>query len=410
VAIGSPIGGLSLVVRWTRSWAGTTSAKRVVAGVVTSLAFAASAQAAPYIGVDTWYAYGPNVNEQTVVNLTDATVDRGLKAAGYKYVWIDAGWWKAANGPGTPGARNANGSIQLDATLWPHGMRWLTDYIHSKGLRAGIYTDAGPVGCGNGGSWEHYQQDADTFAAWGFDAVKMDYCGGGRTGMTPEQNFSAFSASLRATGRPMLLNICNVLHPSGGPGYWLTAWRFGARVSNAWRTGPDIGWPGVVSWSNVLRNLDLDASHPQAQSAGHYNDPDYIVPGASKTLGESRAQVTMWAMESAPLMVSADLEHLPSQLVALTTNRSVIAVDRTDVQARQVGRGVWTKPAPKGGVYVALLNRQGTVRKMTARSLHQGRHPVVRNVWTGRKSTSTHSNVTVTVPGNSAVLLQVTTH
>jgi len=89
----------------------------------------------------------------------------------------------------------------------------------------------------------------------------------------------------------------------------------------------------------------------------------------------------------------------------------VIAVDSTDVQARQVGHsGVWTKPAPNGGVYVALLNRQGIARKMTAHSLHQGRHPVVRNVWTGRRSTSTHANVTMTVPGNSAMLLQVTSH
>jgi alpha-galactosidase len=135
------------------------------------------------------------------------------------------------------------------------------------------------------------------------------------------------------------------------------------------------------------------------------------VPGESKTLGESRAQVTMWAMESAPLMVSADLQHLPSELVAMITNRSVIAIDRTDIQARQFGHsGVWTKPAPNGGVYVALLNRQAIARKMTAGSLQQGRHPIVRNVWTGRNSPSTHSNVTVTVPGNSAVLLQVTRH
>ena len=380
-------------------------------GVGTSLAFAASARAAPYMGVDTWYGYGLNVNEQTVVNLTNATVDRGLKAAGYGYVWIDAGWWKPADGPGTPGARNADGSIQLDPSLWPHGMRWLTDYIHSKGLLAGIYTDAGPVGCGNGGSWGHYQQDSDTFAAWGFDAIKVDYCGGGRTGITPEQNFSAFAATLRATDRPMLLNLCDVLHMDGGPGQWLDMWSFGPAISNSWRTGPDVGWPGVVSWSNVLRNLDLDAAHPQAQSPGHYNDPDYIVPGESKTLGESRAQVTMWAMESAPLMVSADLEHLPRQLVALTTNQSVIAVDRTDVPARQVGHsGVWTKPAPTGGVYVALLNRQDTARKMTAVALGAGRHPVVSNVWTGRTSTSTHANVTVTVPGHSAVLLHVTSH
>jgi alpha-galactosidase len=162
----------------------------------------------------------------------------------------------------------------------------------------------------------------------------------------------------------MLVNICDVLHPNDGPGQWLETWSFGSGISNSWRTGLDIGWPGVVSWAHVLRNLDLDAGHPQAQSPGHYNDPDYIVPGGTKTLGESRAQVTMWAMESAPLMVSADLEHLPTRLVALTINRSVIAVDRTDVQARQVGHsGVWAKPAPKGGVYVALLNRQATAAR-----------------------------------------------
>ena len=119
----------------------------------------------------------------------------------------------------------------------------------------------------------------------------------------------------------------------------------------------------------------------------------------------------MWAMQSAPLMVSADLEHLPRQLVALTTNKSVIAVDRTDVQARQAGHsGVWTKPAPTGGVYVALLNRQAAGRKMTAFDLHQGRHPVVRNLWTGRTSTAARANLTLTVPGNSAALLQVTSH
>jgi len=223
IAIGSAIGGLSSVVRHTRSWDGTTYARRVAASVVASLALAASAHAAPYMGVDTWYGYGVNVNEQTVLNLTNATVDRGLQAAGYRYVWLDAGWWRPANGPGTPGARNADGSIQLDPSLWPHGMRWLTDYIHSKGLLAGIYTDAGPVGCGNGGSWGHYQQDVDTFATWGFDAVKVDYCGGGRTGMAPEQNYSAFSAALRATGRPMLFDICDAVHPNGGPGDWLTA-------------------------------------------------------------------------------------------------------------------------------------------------------------------------------------------
>jgi alpha-galactosidase len=371
------------------------------------LSLAATAKAAPYMGVDTWYSYGLNVNEQKIVSLTDATVSRGLAADGYRYVWLDAGWWKAADGPGTPGTRNPDGSIQLDPSLWPHGMRWLTDYIHSKGLLAGIYTDAGPVGCGNGGSWGHYQQDADTFAAWGFDAVKMDYCGGGRTGLTPEQNFSAFSAALKATGRPMLFNVCDAMHPNGDPGDWLTNWQFGPGVSNSWRTGPDIGWPGTVPWTNVLRNLYLDAAHPAAESPGHYNDPDYLAPGMSKTYAESRAQVTMWAMESAPLMASVDVATLPTSLLDLLTNPEVLAIDRSDVQALQVRPGVWVK-AERHGMDVAFLNSSAVPERFRYVVRGLGRHLSVRDPWRRYTRLQATRVVTATVGANSAYVVHVT--
>ena len=137
---------------------------------------AGRAGAIPYVGVDTWYAYGLNVDEQTVIHLANAVVRRGLKAVGYQYVWIDAGWWKPTAGPGTPGARDAAGDIELDAAQWPHGLRWLTDYIHSLGPqgRLSIRTLV-RLGAGNRGSWGHYQQDTDQFATWRHSsAVKVD--------------------------------------------------------------------------------------------------------------------------------------------------------------------------------------------------------------------------------------------
>jgi alpha-galactosidase len=251
--------------------------------------------------------------------------------------------------------------------------------------------------------WGHYQQDADTFAAWGFDAVKMDYCGGPITGLTPAQNFGAFRQALNATGRPMLLNVCDVDHPpNNGPGDWLTAWTYGPAVANSWRTGPDIGGPGYVSWPDVLRNLDLNAGHPQVQKPGHYNDPDYIVPGAGKTLGESQAQVTMWAMESAPLMLSADVPSMPAPLLTLAESRDVIAVDQTGVPASQIRPGVWVKPFGQGRV-VAVLNRSPTLMKTTV----AGGTPVwVRDLWTGNGQ-RVEGRVPVTVPANAAVLIEI---
>ena len=381
----------------------------VLAFVLVVFLLAGRAGAIPYVGVDTWYAYGLNVDEQTVIHLANAVVRRGLKAVGYQYVWIDAGWWKPTAGPGTPGARDAAGDIELDAAQWPHGLRWLTDYIHSLGLKAGIYTDAGPVGCGNGGSWGHYQQDTDQFATWGFDAVKVDYCSGGRTGNTPQQNYTTFRAALDATGRPMLLDITNV-QSVNGVGYWLSAWQFGPLVATAWRTGPDIGWPGHVSWADVLRNLDDDALHPSAQSSGHYNDPDYLVPGATKTRSESAAQVSMWAMLAAPFMVSVDLPHTPKTLLSLITNPEVIAIDQdpTDTQAREVGTsGIWIKPMTVG-VAVAFLNRSNRSRVMTASdaSIGLGRSLTVRDVWKHAWRPAT-GNIREIVAPRSAALLRI---
>jgi alpha-galactosidase len=145
----------------------------------------------PYMGWNTYYGLGGGFNEQTVLDVANALLDRGLAHAGYRIVWLDFGW--------VAGARDAGGNLIVDSSQWPDGLAGLTAWLHQHGLEAGIYTDAGSSGCsGQGvGSAGHYQQDADQFAAWGFDAVKVDFCGAGQAGLAPQQAYTDFANALR---------------------------------------------------------------------------------------------------------------------------------------------------------------------------------------------------------------------
>ena len=167
----------------------------------------------PYQGWNTFYGLGESFDQATIQSVADAIVSRGIRAAGYRYIWIDGGWWK--------GTRDAAGNITVDAGRWPGGMKAVADYIHAKGLLAGIYTDAGSDGCGGAGqgSYGHYQQDADQFAAWGYDALKVDFCGGTKQQLNPADAYAKFRDALlaNASHRPILFNICNPFTPGASP-------------------------------------------------------------------------------------------------------------------------------------------------------------------------------------------------
>ncbi|HET9719745.1 MAG TPA: glycoside hydrolase family 27 protein [Solirubrobacteraceae bacterium] len=314
---------------------------------------------APYMGVDTWYAYFAPIDQQDVVNLVGLTVRRGLRAAGYRYIWLDAGWWY--------GKRGARGGIVLNRKQWPRGMAWLTEYIHSHGLLAGIYTDMGRKACNNGGSLGHYQQDVNQFAAWGFDAIKGDSCGAAPLNMIPQNYFTRFESAIQhdTPHRRMILNVCN-----GDPRNNVHAmsamddWAWAPKVAASWRTYDDIGWPGGISWAHVLRNISYDARHPGVAGHGHWNDPDYLVPGYLPP-EQAQAQFTMWVILAAPLMISADLSTLPRAVVHMLTNHQALAIsqDRLGRQGKVVyQRGdlqLWVKPLADGSRAVAVLN-QGT--------------------------------------------------
>ncbi len=382
-----------------------------------SLALSPLPTPTPYMGVDTWYAFGPDIDQSAVAELTDALVSSGLRSAGYRYVWLDAGWWD--------GTRDRQGQIVLDRGQWPDGMRRLTSYIHSRGLLAGIYTDAGRVGCDNGGSYGHYAADIDRFAAWGFDAVKVDFCGAHTLGLSQRAVYERFSRAVRRDhpSRSMLLAISNGAFPGeaiyGDPSYGQSAYSsysFASKIAASWRTGPDLGWPGNVDFGAVLRNIAVDAWHPGSAGRGHWNDPDYLVPNEGMTLNEFKAQFTMWTMLAAPLMVSADVSQLPLPILQVLRNRWAIAINQDPLgrQARYVASEnnvqVWVKSLAGGERAVAFLNT--TSRPATALAtrpmigLRTACRLLVRGVWAGTSERG-QKQVRARLQGDSADLFLV---
>jgi alpha-galactosidase len=373
----------------------------------------------PYMGWDSYFAFGARYSESTVLEQASQLVSLGLAPIGYRFVWLDVGWWQ--------GAREADGQIHVSRSQWPHGMAWLTRTLHRAGLLAGLYTDAGANGCGGAGqgSYGHYQQDANTFAAWGFDAVKVDFCGAAEQHLSPAAAYSGFHAAIVAnsSGRAMLLSICNFLQPGqyaeGQPSLGESAfasYAFGPGVGNSWRTDTDVGAPGHVSFADVLRNMDADAAQPQAAGPGHWNDPDYLGPDQGLSPAQFRSQLSMWAILAAPLMISDNLTRISGASRAAVSNGEVVAIDQdpAGVQGTLVstsGNGqVWVKPLADGSRAVALLNRGSSSRRIqtTAAAIGLGgaRRYLLRDVW-GQRSRTSSGSIGAGVGPDSTVLLRV---
>lgn len=369
----------------------------------------------PYLGWNTYYGLGSDFTAATIKSEADAMVSRGLKDAGYQYIWIDGGWWS--------GTRDVSGDITVDPKQWPEGMKSVADYIHSKGLKAGIYTDAGSDGCGgaNQGSYGRYQHDANQLAGWGYDAVKVDFCGGEKLGLDPAAAYGQFRDALlnNSSHRPMLFNICNPFVPYTGapPGRSAyDSYSFGPTTGNSWRTDTDIGFVRNVRFADVLRNLDNDAKHPEAAGPGHWNDPDYLGPELGMTSAESQAQFSMWSIVAAPLIIGSDLRSITPATLSMVTNPEVLAIDQDamGVQGTAISTSgstqVWSKPLSGGDRAVALFNR-GTspqVISTTAQKLGLKRQHgySLRDVW-HHTTTESAGEISAAVAPHSVVLLRV---
>ena len=306
----------------------------------------------PPMGWNSWNKFACNITEDTVRKTADAMVSSGMRDAGYQYVVIDDCWH---------GERDVNGFIEADPEKFPSGIKALADYIHSKGLKFGIYSDAGRMTCGKRpGSQGHEYQDAIQYARWGVDYLKYDWCFTGDR--NAKEAYALMADALRSTGRDIVLSICE----------WGTAkpWEWAKNIGNLWRTTGDI-WDSfdkkdkAHDWAlPVMAIVDINEPLWQHAGPGHWNDPDMLEVGnGGMTTAEYRSHFSLWAMMAAPLMAGNDIAKMDEATRSILLNKDVIAIDqdRLGVQGRRVAkdgdREIWVRPLADGGKALLLFNR-----------------------------------------------------
>ncbi|QUQ66172.1 glycoside hydrolase family 27 protein [Kutzneria sp. CA-103260] len=380
----------------------------------------------PYMGWNSYFGLGAPT-EDNVHSVAQFLVSSGLAKSGYDIVWLDGGW--QASPP-----RDGQGNLAVDPARWPSGMDNLVKFIHGLGLKAGIYTDAGAYdgkNCGLGSGGGYYQRDADQFARWGFDAIKIDFLCGLAQKLDPAVAFHQFSQAVANTGRKMILNLCDPVTSDWGVPDWPStrmagyAYTWGPDNATSWRTDTDVafGNPTPGEWPDILRNMDDNAAHPEAQSPGHYNDPDYLIPmrpfptgGTELTEEESTTQFVMWAEMGSPLIIGADPRTLPQSMLDTLKNPEILAVDQDPLAIQGVrvadsgGGNVYSKVlSGKGNRAVVLLNRSDSASSMTVDFAKAGLsgNVKVRDLRARADKGTTTGSYTATVPAHGTVMLKL---
>ncbi|GAB2824979.1 glycoside hydrolase family 27 protein [Streptomyces daliensis] len=371
----------------------------------------------PPLGWNSWNSFGCNVDESAVRQAADAMVGSGMRDAGYEYVVVDDCWFDPQ--------RDAQGNLRAHPDKFPSGMKALGDYIHSRGLKFGIYqvpterTCAQRVGTfpGSTGSMGHEAQDARTFASWGVDYLKYDWCSPSGTRDEQVARFSLMREALRATGRPIVYSINpNSFHtPTGATYNW-------GQVADLWRTTEDLLdiWQNgnVNSYPMGVGNV-VDVNAPLAAQAGpgHWNDPDMLVVGRpGLTAAESRSHFTLWALMAAPLMAGNDIRTMSADVSAILRNQRLLTVNQDPLGAggRRVrddgATEVFAKPLSDGSVAVALFNRGGSTATFSTSAAEIGLTGgpfSLTDLWTGATST-TGGQITASVPAHGVTAFRVT--
>ncbi len=375
-----------------------------------STALAQSSQLAvtPPMGWNSWNHFAERVTDADVRAAADALVSSGMRDAGYIYVNIDDTW---------QGKRDANGVLQPNKKF--PDMKALADYVHSKGLKLGIYSSPGPTTCAKyEGSYGHEEQDAKSYAAWGIDYLKYDLCGfrdimkketGGEHGEKAfEMQKAAYEKmhkALVATGRPIVYSLCQY--------GWNDVWKWGPDVGgNLWRTTGDIN----DHYDRMEQIGFSQAGLSKYAGPGHWNDPDMLEVGnGGMTEDEYRQHMSLWVILAAPLLAGNDLSKMSPETLAILTNKDVIAVDQ-DTLGKQGDRvwaegpmEVWAKPLSGGAKAVALFNRAPDPKPITLNlsDVGFGANAKMRDLWTGKDVTAANGSYTVLIPEHGVVLLRV---
>ena len=352
----------------------------------------------PPMGWNSWNKFAGKVTDQLIRETADGMASNGMKDAGYLYINIDDTW---------EAGRDAQGNIQTNSKF--PDMKALTAYIHSKGLKIGLYSSPGPKTCaGYEGSYQHEEQDAKTYAEWGFDYLKYDWCSASEVYdyHSMPAVYAKMGKALQESGRPIVFSLCQygVFH---GP-------QWGASVGgNLWRTTGDIS----DNWKSMSHiGFDLQEGLDQYSGPGHWNDPDMLEVGnGGMTETEDRTHMSLWSLLAAPLLAGNDLRSVPSETLKILTNKDVIAIDQDPLgkQATRVAKNgdleVWARPLADGGEAVGLFNRGPAAAKVTASKadLKVNGDFTVRDLWAAADRGKFSDDFSANVPSHGVVLIRL---
>jgi alpha-galactosidase len=358
----------------------------------------------PPMGWNSWNKFGCNVSEDLIRQMADAMVKSGMKDAGYQYIVIDDCWQVE---------RDRDGNIVPDPKHFTSGIKALADYVHSRGLKFGIYSDAGSMTCAKRpGSLGHEYQDALQYAAWGVDYLKYDWCN--TTTQDAKAAYALIRNALNASGRPIVLSMCE----------WGTAkpWLWGKSIGgNLWRTTGDISdmWQSKdKDHLGMLDILDLQGGLESYAGPGHWNDPDMLEVGnGGMTTDEYRAHFSLWSLLAAPLLAGTDLRDMKPEIHDILTNKEVIAVNQDPLgsEGRRVrkdgGLEVWAKQMQDGSRSVVLLNRDTSEKEITV-SWEDIGYPgqlsaSVRDLWRAKDLGQYKEKFSARVAPHSVVMVKV---
>lgn len=371
----------------------------------------------PPMGWNSWNTFQTKINDKLVRQTADAIVSTGMKDAGYIYLVLDDGWMAME--------RDSNGNLVADPEKFPQGIDAVADYVHSKGLKFGLYNCAGTKTCaGYPGTRGYEYQDARYYASHGVDYLKFDWCN--TDGINAREAYSTMSRALTKTGRPIVFSLCE----------WgqNKPWEWAENVGHLWRTTGDIGnvFEGVKKYDNwsalgVTTIIDLQKNLRRYAGPGHWNDPDMLEVGNGLTESENRAHFSMWCMLAAPLISGNDITKMSGQTTGILTNKEVIDIDQDPlgmegfVYADKDSVETWLKPLKNGGWAICFLNRSMAQKpvefnwknEIIIDTLSKARlDPAVstyaiRDLWTKKARGNTQKPLQAVVPPHDVLLLQL---
>jgi len=372
----------------------------------------------PPMGWNSWNTFATNIDEKLVKETADIMVSSGLAAAGYNYIVLDDGWMTKE--------RDANGDLVPDPAKFPNGMKAIIDYVHSKGLKFGLYNCAGTQTCaGYPGTRGYEYQDARFYAKLGIDFLKYDWCN--TKGITAPEAYTTMSNALKTAGRPIVFSLCE----------WgdNQPWEWGKPVGNLWRISGDIypcfdcEFKHPENWSSwgFMKIAEMRKDIRKYSGPDHWNDFDMMEVGNEMNDTEDKSHFAMWCMLSSPLFTGNDYRKMSKETLAILTNKELIAInqDKLGIQgfkhSAEDGLEVWVKPLSDGNWAVTFLNRSDVSKKInfdwkknTFKDVDFGYEAdfnktafKLKNLWTNKEAGNTKKNFTAELASHDCITLKL---